>query len=131
MSEAILTVGRRKEAVARVRLKESDDSGKIVINGRELDKYMDRLEHINTVLEPLKISGLENSLDLKIYVKGGGKTGQSGAIKLAIARAIVKFDETKKANLRKGGCLTSDARKVERKKYGLAKARKRFQYSKR
>jgi small subunit ribosomal protein S9 len=130
MSDAILTVGRRKEAVARVRLKAAD-TGKILIKGRKLEDYMDRLEHINSVLEPLKISGLENKLDLKINVKGGGKTGQAGAIKLAIARAIIKYDETHKAALRKNGCLTSDSRKVERKKYGLAKARKKFQYSKR
>lgn len=131
MSEAIQTVGRRKESIARVRLKSSDKNGQILINGKKLNVYLDRLEHINTVLEPIKLSGLENTLDLKINVKGGGKTGQAGAIMLAIARAIVKYDESKKAALRKNGCLTSDSRKVERKKYGLAKARKRFQYSKR
>ncbi|HOK41026.1 MAG TPA: 30S ribosomal protein S9 [bacterium] len=130
MSEIFQTVGRRKEAVANVRIKVSNEP-KFIINKKSYEKYFDRLEHINSILEPLKLTNLENHFDIKVRVKGGGKTGQADAIKLALSRAIIKYDSTKRDILKKNRCLTSDARKVERKKYGQAKARKRFQYSKR
>lgn len=130
MSDFFQTVGRRKESVARIRIKESDKP-KFIINGKQDNIYFGRLDHINTIYEALKLANLEDKFDIKVTVKGGGITGQAGAIKLAIARAIVKFDSTKRDVLKRSGCLTSDSRKVERKKYGQPKARKSFQYSKR
>ena len=130
MSEIFQTVGRRKESIARVRLKESEEP-KFIINGKEHKKYFDRLDHVNTILESLKLTDFVNKFDIKVNVKGGGVTGQADAVKLALARAIVKYDSTKRDILKKSGCLRSDSRKVERKKYGQPKARKRFQYSKR
>ena len=130
MSEIFQTVGRRKESIARVRLKESEEP-KFFINGKKYENYFDRLDHVNTILASLKLTNYENKFDIKVNVKGGGITGQADAVKLALARAIVKYDNTKRDVLKKSGCLRSDARKVERKKYGQPKARKRFQYSKR
>lgn len=130
MADIFQSVGRRKEAVARTRIKESEDP-KFIVNGRDINLYFERPYNLNSALEPLKLTGLENRLDIKVNVRGGGKTGQADAVKLSLSRCIIKLDNTKREVLKKAGCLTSDSRKVERKKYGLAKARKRFQYSKR
>lgn len=121
--------GRRKTSVARVRVKEGD--GKISINGRALDEYFstdrDRLD----VVSPLKATDTEGKLDVWVRVHGGGTTGQSGAILLGIARALQAVDPNHHHALAEGGFLTRDQRMVERKKYGLKKARKSFQFSKR
>lgn len=121
--------GRRKTAVARVRI--CDGSGNIVINGKEFDKYFTILQDQLQVLAPLKAVEVHEKYDVYANVKGGGRTGQSGAVLLGIARALIKCDETLEATLRDGGYLTRDSRVKERKKYGLAGARKSFQFSKR
>ncbi len=124
----ILT-GKRKDAVARVRLVEGH--GKITINDRDIDDYfmLDTLKLI--VRQPLKLTDTENKYDIIVNVYGGGYTGQTGAIRHAISKALVKENEMYKAELKKAGFLTRDSRKKERKKYGLKKARKAPQFSKR
>jgi small subunit ribosomal protein S9 len=124
-----MTVGRRKNAVARVKLKEG--SGKITINERDLENYFPVDTLRSEVLKPFKTTETLGRYDAKIRVNGGGSTGQAGAIKLGIARSLVAIDEDLRSNLRKAGLLTRDPRMVERKKYGQKKARKRFQFSKR
>lgn len=121
--------GRRKTSVARVRI--MPGSGKLQINKRELDKYF--TEHIDRehVLAPLKKVGALGKYDVFVNVKGGGTTGQSGAILLGVARALLAADKESESLLRDAGYLTRDARRVERKKYGRRKARRRFQFSKR
>lgn len=121
--------GRRKESVARVTL--IPGKGKFVINGRELHEYLRRETLVNHATEPLLVTDLTGGLDVACSVKGGGSSGQAGAIRLALARAIVQMKEDAVRVLRKEEMLTRDARAVERKKYGRPKARKRFQYSKR
>ena len=121
--------GRRKEAVARVRL--LPGSGQHRVNGKPLNEYFPRLSHLRHVQEPIVVSHTEGQLDVVASVAGGGVTGQAGALRLAIARALCRQDETLRATLKKHGMLTRDARMVERKKYGRPKARKRFQFSKR
>ncbi|MBF8247378.1 MAG: ribosomal protein S9 [Bacteroidetes bacterium] len=125
----VMTVGRRKNAVARVKLKEG--SGKITINERDLENYFPVDTLRGEVLKPFKATETLGRYDAKIRVNGGGSTGQAGAIKLGIARSLVAIDEDLRSNLRKAGLLTRDPRMVERKKYGQKKARKRFQFSKR
>jgi len=125
----VMTVGRRKNAVARVKLKEG--SGKITINERDLENYFPVDTLRSEVLKPFKTTETLGRYDAKIRVNGGGSTGQAGAIKLGIARSLVAIDEDLRSNLRKAGLLTRDPRMVERKKYGQKKARKRFQFSKR
>ncbi|MEK6565363.1 MAG: 30S ribosomal protein S9 [Bacteroidota bacterium] len=125
----VMTVGRRKNAVARVKLKEG--SGKITINERDLENYFPVDTLRGEVLKPFKATETLGRYDAKIRVNGGGSTGQAGAIKLGIARSLVAIDEDLRTNLRKAGLLTRDPRMVERKKYGQKKARKRFQFSKR
>ena len=122
--------GRRKSSVARVRI-DSVGTGKIVINDRELEDYfgLGTLQFI--VKQPLVLLGLDGKVDVKVNVVGGGLTGQAGAIRHAIARALVEDNESYKPELKKAGFLTRDARAKERKKYGLKKARKASQYSKR
>ena len=122
-------VGRRKNAVARVKL--VPGSGKIQINGRELEKYFPIDLHRSEVLRPFEVTNTVGKYDTKIKVEGGGVTGQSGAIKLGIARSLVALDEDLRQPLRGANLLTRDPRMVERKKYGQKKARKRFQFSKR
>jgi small subunit ribosomal protein S9 len=122
-------VGRRKNAVARVKL--SPGSGKIQINGRELETYFPIDLHRSEVLRPFEVTNTAGKYDAKITVEGGGVTGQSGAIKLGIARSLVALDEDLRQALRGANLLTRDPRMVERKKYGQKKARKRFQFSKR
>ena len=121
--------GRRKSSTARVFVKPG--SGNIVINKRSLDQYFGRETARMVVRQPLELVEMTEKFDLYITVSGGGISGQAGAIRHGITRALMQFDETLRASLRKAGFVTRDARKVERKKVGLRKARKRPQYSKR
>lgn len=121
--------GRRKTSVARVRI--LPGSGKLLINKRELDKYFTEEVDREHVLAPLKKVGALGKYDVFVNVHGGGTTGQSGAILLGLARALVGADAESESMLRDAGYLTRDARRVERKKYGRRKARRRFQFSKR
>ncbi len=121
--------GRRKSSVARVFLKPG--SGQITVNRKPLDVYFGRKTDCMIVRQPLECVEMTDKFDIMVTVKGGGPTGQAGAIRHGIARALVDYDETLRSPLRKSGHLTRDARKVERKKVGLHKARKRPQYSKR
>jgi small subunit ribosomal protein S9 len=123
-------VGRRKVATARVRLFVGGD-GSIVINERPLERYFAREEDVIQLTEPLKATATENRFNVSVKVKGGGMSGQSGAIRLGIARALLKADPELRPILRKGGFLTRDARAKERKKPGLKRARKAPQYTKR
>tara|TARA_B100001750_G_scaffold243173_1_gene257898 strand:- start:39 stop:425 length:387 start_codon:yes stop_codon:yes gene_type:complete len=127
--DQVVTVGRRKTSKARVFL--SKGSGTITVNKKDLKDYFGREVAQMVVLQPLESTNMSNDVDIKATVKGGGSFGQAGAIQLGIARALVKFDENLKSSLKKEGFLTRDSRKVERKKVGLRKARKRPQYSKR
>jgi small subunit ribosomal protein S9 len=122
-------IGKRKEAVARVRL--IKDKPGFVINERTMEQYFPLEDYHKKILDPFKATDLENSFFVSIKVKGGGITGQAEAIRLGISRCLIKIDEKLKPILRKAGFLTRDARKVERKKYGLKKARKAPQWSKR
>ncbi|MBI3004690.1 MAG: 30S ribosomal protein S9 [Ignavibacteriales bacterium] len=126
---AFITVGRRKNAVARVKLIEG--SGKITINNRDLENYFGIEVLRGEVMKPFTVTETLGRYDAKITVAGGGPTGQAGAIRLGIARSLVAIDEDSRTNLRNAGLLTRDPRMVERKKYGQKKARKRFQFSKR
>ncbi len=121
--------GRRKTSAARVFI--SAGSGNITVNDRPLDEYFGRETARMVVRQPLELTETLDKVDAKITVNGGGGTGQAGAIRHGIARALLEFDETLRGDLHKAGFLTRDARKVERKKVGLHKARKRPQYSKR
>ncbi|MHC4637150.1 MAG: 30S ribosomal protein S9 [Planctomycetota bacterium] len=121
--------GRRKSSVARVRIKPGD--GKLLVNKKELGDYFARQQDRNAVMAPLKAVNGEKMFDVYINVKGGGTTGQSGASLLGIARALRNYNDNYIHELREGGFLTRDSRMVERKKYGQAGARKRFQFSKR
>jgi small subunit ribosomal protein S9 len=121
--------GRRKSSVARVYL--TRGSGNIVVNKRTLDQYFGRETARMVVRQPLGVAELVDKLDITIRVTGGGGTGQAGAIRHGITRALISYDETLRGPLRKAGFVTRDSRKVERKKVGLHKARKAPQYSKR
>jgi small subunit ribosomal protein S9 len=121
--------GRRKNSVARVALK--NGSGTITVNGKELKSYLCRDTLVIHALKPLDIAELMGKIDIRCDVGGGGLTGQAGAIRLGIARALAKYDPELRGLLKKNGLLTRDPRMVERKKYGMVKARKRFQFSKR
>ncbi len=125
----IQTVGRRKTAVARVILRPG--KGEWSINGRQLVDYFPRLVHQLRAEEPFKVTETEGQFDVFVRVHGGGLTGQADAVRMGLARALVKNDEDARPALRTNGLLTRDARKVERKKPGRPKARKRFQFSKR
>lgn len=127
--QKIQAVGRRKTSVARVLLRQG--SGEWTINGRPMAEYFPRKTHQMRVEEPLQVTELDGRFDVQIRVNGGGLTGQADAIRLGLARALVAFDEEQRPNLRSRGLLTRDPRKVERKKPGRPKARKRFQFSKR
>jgi small subunit ribosomal protein S9 len=121
--------GRRKTSAARVFLKPG--SGKITINGKTVPEYLCRRSSQMIMAQPLATLESNDKFDIDITVAGGGETGQAGAIRHGIARALVAFEEANRGTLKKAGYLTRDARMVERKKYGLAGARRRFQYSKR
>ncbi|MCX6164657.1 MAG: 30S ribosomal protein S9 [Ignavibacteriae bacterium] len=127
--KSTIKVGRRKTAVARAIL--TDGTGKITINGKSAEEYVKSPSLYQSLLQPLKVTDTLGSLDIKVNVVGGGFTGQVGAIKLSIARALVVRNEELKSILRQNGFMTRDPRMVERKKYGRPKARKRFQFSKR
>ncbi|MBO7051801.1 MAG: 30S ribosomal protein S9 [Prevotella sp.] len=127
--EVINAIGRRKSAVARVYL--SEGTGKITINKVELDKYFPSAILQYVVKQPLELLEATEKYDIKANLDGGGFTGQSQALRLAIARALVKIDAEDKKALKAQGFLTRDSREVERKKPGRPKARRRFQFSKR
>ena len=127
--EVINALGRRKSAVARVYV--SEGTGKITINKRDLAQYFPSSILQYVVKQPLTTLGVEEKYDIKVNLYGGGFTGQSQALRLAIARALVKINAEDKKALRGQGFLTRDAREVERKKPGRPKARRRFQFSKR
>ena len=127
--ELIITVGRRKPSTARVYIQKG--KGEITVNKKKLEEYFGREVAQMVVKQPLETTDLTEGVDIKATVSGGGSFGQAGAIRLGIARALVEFDENLKPALKKEGLLTRDSRKVERKKVGLRKARKRPQYSKR
>jgi len=122
-------IGRRKNATARVRL--TPGTGKRTANGRTMKNYLSRETLEMVVEQPLNIVKLSDKVDIKVNVRGGGLSGQAGAIRHGISRALIKYDEELRGILKKNGFLTRDPRMVERKKPGQPKARKRFQFSKR
>ena len=128
-SSAILAVGRRKTASARVRL--SRGTGSIVVNGKPVEEYLYTEALVKSAILPITTAGLDGQLDVVVRVNGGGPNGQAGAISHGLARAIQKMDATLRAPLKKEGLLTRDGRMRERKKPGRPGARKRFQFSKR
>jgi small subunit ribosomal protein S9 len=128
-SDISSATGRRKSAVCRVNIRPG--KGQFVINGRPKEKYLYRESLVNHVLDPLKLLEVAERVDIDVKVTGGGLSGQAGAIRLAVARALAAHNPEYRGTLKKAGLLTVDARKVERKKYGRPKARKRFQFSKR
>ncbi len=121
--------GRRKSSTARVFM--TKGSGKIVVNGRPLNEFFGRETSCMVVRQPLEKLEVSDQWDISATVHGGGMTGQAGAIRLGLTRALIEYDEENRAPLRKAGYVTRDAREVERKKVGLHKARKATQYSKR
>jgi small subunit ribosomal protein S9 len=121
--------GRRKEAVARVRLREG--TGKFELNGRTLEDFFPSRSHRMIVSSPLRVVGREKDFDVIALLDGGGVSGQAGALRQGIARALIDLDPSLRPQLKKEGLLTRDAREKERRKYGLKKARKAPQYSKR
>ncbi|MEE0987225.1 MAG: 30S ribosomal protein S9 [Succinivibrionaceae bacterium] len=129
MVEQYYGTGRRKSSTARVFIKQG--TGKITINNRSLENYFTRPTARMVVCQPLELLQLNEKFDLYITVVGGGISGQAGAVRHGITRALMAFDESYRSELRKAGYVTRDARCVERKKVGLHKARKRPQYSKR
>ena len=128
-TQANITVGRRKESVARVRL--MPGTGNITINGRTMDVYFGRETSKMILVEPLKLVDQMGKVDVFVNAKGGGLSGQAGAIRHGISRALVEMNAEYRPILKKAGFMTRDARAVERKKYGQPGARKRFQFSKR
>jgi small subunit ribosomal protein S9 len=128
-STEFLGTGRRKTAVARVRL--ATGSGKITINRRALENYFPLDTQRTVVTGPLTVTGTNEKLDVRVNVQGGGPNGQAGAVRHGISRALLKFDEKLRPALKAEGFLTRDPRERERKKYGQPGARKRFQFSKR
>ena len=129
MENIFYSTGRRKESTARVFL--SKGTGKITVNSNPIEKCFGRKTNIMVVKQALNLTETADKTDIKVTVKGGGSSGQAGAIKLGIARALLKFDDSLRPFLKKHGFLTRDSRVVERKKVGLRKARKDVQFSKR
>jgi small subunit ribosomal protein S9 len=123
------TVGRRKSSVARIRI--YDGSGTMSLNGRPLEDYFPSMAQRLRILEPIRTAGMEGRFDVHAHLEGGGLTGQSDALRLGIARALVTVNPELRSTLKKAGLLTRDARVVERKKYGLRKARRAPQFTKR
>ncbi|MEX0873583.1 MAG: 30S ribosomal protein S9 [Actinomycetota bacterium] len=121
--------GRRKRSIARVRLVNGD--GTITVNDRPLEQHITSLVQRVRIVDPLRVAGVQSSYSVLAKVKGGGPSGQAGALRLGIARALLQIDPEFRSALKKAGLLTRDPRVKERKKYGLRKARKRPQYSKR
>ena len=128
-SPLVQTIGRRKRAVARVRVKVG--TGSITVNGRTLENFFPSDTHRMIITEPLRITSTDDSYDIDATIDGGGSTGQAGALRLGISRALVDIDGDHRESLKKAGFLTRDSRKKESKKYGLKKARKAPQFSKR
>ncbi|MCP4002456.1 MAG: 30S ribosomal protein S9 [Gammaproteobacteria bacterium] len=128
-TETFYGTGRRKSSTARVYLRPG--KGEITINKRPLDVFFGRKTARMIVKQPLEVANLEGSFDVLISVSGGGTTGQAGAIRHGLTRALMEYDETLRSTLRKAGFVTRDAREVERKKVGLVKARRAKQFSKR
>lgn len=123
------TTGRRKRAVARVRFR--NGSGTVIVNGRPVDEFFPSKVQVEALLEPLAVTETSESYDIDATIHGGGTTGQAGALRLGIARGLVELDAEHRSALKSAGFLTRDPRKKESKKYGLKKARKAPQYSKR
>ena len=123
------TTGRRKEAVARARLRQG--TGQVTINGRPFDVYFPTAAQRMVVSEPLRVAEAVEVYDIDASIHGGGVTGQAGALRMAIARSLAELDPDKRITLKKAGLLTRDPRKKESKKYGLVKARKAKQFTKR
>ena len=121
--------GRRKTSTARVYIKSG--TGTITVNNRPLDRFFGRQTARMIVRQPLELTNLVDTFDVNVTVTGGGTTGQAGAIRHGLTRALLQYDESLRSNLRKAGFVTRDAREVERKKVGLRKARRATQYSKR
>ena len=129
MSDFSWGTGRRKTAVARVRLRKGD--GSITLNGKTMEEYFPTVDMQAQVLGPLLVTETRKDYEIYANIKGGGPLGQSGAVRLGISRALISADPTNEAKLREGGFLTRDPRMKERKKYGQRGARRRFQFSKR
>jgi len=127
--EQFVATGRRKNAIARVRIQPGD--GKVVVNGKEILEYFRRETLKMDIEQPLQVTETLGTFDISALVEGGGLSGQAGAVRLGIARALLLYSEDFRQTLRQGGFLTRDPREKERRKYGLAKARKRYQFSKR
>lgn len=127
--ESTSATGRRKTAVARVRI--VPGAGKVEVNGREMTEYFPAEAMRNFITQPFRYTGTENQFDVVAALKGGGPTGQAGALRHGISRALVLSDPARRTALKANGCLTRDARMKERKKPGQPGARKRFQFSKR
>ena len=123
------STGRRKQAVARVRLRPG--VGKITVNKRPFDQYFTSATHRQLITEPMRIADVLETYDVDVTMDGGGPSGQAGALRLGIARSLIELDPEIRGQLKKAGLLTRDAREKESKKYGLKKARKAPQYSKR
>ncbi len=132
MEKQVHRVGKRKNAIARVYVRQrAGEQGIIEVNGRAFEEYFPRPTARMLIMQPLELTSVVGQYDIAINVHGGGLSGQAGAVKHGIARALLEVDPSYRAILKKAGHLTRDSREVERKKYGLAGARKRFQYSKR
>ncbi|MGZ4148550.1 MAG: 30S ribosomal protein S9 [Actinomycetota bacterium] len=129
VTPANLSTGRRKEAVARVRV--VPGSGGFVVNGRSIDDYFPTRVHRMIAQSPLRLIGREKDYDIAVTIRGGGVAGQAGAVRLGVARALIEMEPELRAQLKAEGYLMRDAREKERRKYGLKKARKAPQYSKR
>jgi small subunit ribosomal protein S9 len=129
MAKPMVATGRRKEAIARVRL--TPGSGNLQVNGRPLRDYLHRESLVRMVMQPFEVAQATDSFDLVARVRGGGSAGQAGALRLGVARALLQHDPELRKPLRKIGLLTRDPRMKERKKYGLRGARRAFQFSKR
>lgn len=125
----VQSTGRRKESVARVRFR--DGGGQLTLNGRSLESYFPTMAQRMRVMEPLQITSTQGRYDIDATLEGGGVTGQVDALRLGIARGLIELDPELRDTLKKAGLLTRDARRVERKKYGLRKARRAPQYTKR
>ena len=129
LSNETVAIGRRKSARARVRIKPG--TGKFIVNGRPVAEYLAREVLVMMTDQPFLATGTAEKFDVRARCSGGGLTGQAGALRLGIARALIKVDENNRSILRQADLLTRDAREVERKKYGQPGARKNFQFSKR
>lgn len=128
-TEVYYGTGRRKSSTARVYVRPG--SGSITVNNKSLDNFFGRQTARMIVRQPLEVAQLESNFDVSVSVKGGGTTGQAGAIRMGLTRALLQYDESLRKSLRQAGFVTRDAREVERKKVGLAKARRAKQFSKR